>query len=176
MIVIEDRFEEMIDVIPEMTNENVSLESFKVDFSFGDEKELASYLLSKKGKCYPLIWMVYPVLEKHSIKKVEIEDVSFILAVNSNDYYSNKERFATNYKNILIPLYDNFIELLERSNIVNLAKQKRISKYPNYSNSEFSEENKTIEIWDALKVTISCSLTSAHFRKNIKFTNNILNN
>ena len=177
MIVVEDRFEEMIDVIPEMNNPNVSEEdSFKVKFSFGDSKELISYLINNKSDVYPLIWLVYPVSEEHTLKKVKMDKASFILAVRTNDSLSNKERFATNYKNVLIPLYNNFTELLERSNIVNIAEKINVIKYPNYSNEENSEENKTVDIWDAIKVTASLSITNAHFRKNIRFSKNILNN
>jgi len=186
MIVIEDRFEEMIDVLPEMFNKKVSEDlPFKVKYSFGDDKELNSYLLSLKGDAYPLIWMVYPLLEVHTLKKVKVEDLSFILAVKTNDIYLNKQRFATNYKNVLVPLYNNFTELLERANIVNLNEKIRVVKYPHYSNEELptgdeklksSEKNKTIDIWDALKVTISCTITDSFFRRDIKFIKNILNN
>lgn len=173
MIIIEERFEEMIDVIPEMGNPPTSTDKFKVKFSFGDDKELTSYLINNKSNVYPLIWLIYPIIENHTLKKVDLPEASFILAVQTNNYLSNKERFATNYKNVLIPLYNNFIELMQKSNIINMAESKKVIKYPNYSNENNDKENKTVDIWDAIKVTISCNLTDAYFRKSIKFNNNI---
>lgn len=185
MIIVEDRFEEMIEVMPLMKNsqsKNKDIE-YKVNFGFGDDKELMNFIVAHKNKTitYPLIWLVMPYKEVHSKKTVKLDRISFILAVETNDKMFNRERFNTTYKNVLVPLYDNFRELLEKANIVNLAEEVEVWKYPNYSNEKLpgnretlksSEKNKTFDIWDAIKVTMNIKLTDNCFRKNIKFRAN----
>lgn len=185
MIVVEDRFEEMVLSLPHMSNPAITGDILhSVKFGSGDDKELMSYIIAHNTKVYPLIWLITPFNEIHVNKLVKLNKVSFILAVPNKDVYLNKERFRTTYKNVLIPLYNNFIECLRKSNIVNLAQEIEVIKYPNYSNEKLpgnretlvtSEQNKTIDIWDAIKVTISCSVNDNCFRDNIKYRVNKIN-
>jgi hypothetical protein len=177
MIVVENRLRDMINVLPLMSNS--SGEFFNVKFSFGDDKELMNYLIEKRGEIYPLIWYIYPTMETHKNNHVTISEAQFILAVKSNDHYLNQERFSTNYKNFLVPLFDNFIYLLKKSNIVNLNEEIKVVKFPNYSNEKLpgnreslksSEKHKTFDIWDALKVTLDMQISNRCFKSNIRFT------
>lgn len=180
MIVIEDRFEEMFDILPLMSNANSSTTNdFKVSFGVGDDKELMSYLIANKNKnVYPLIWLIQPYIEKHSKSKVELSNIQFILAVETNIQMLNKERLDSTFKNVLIPLYDNVIQLFTKSNIFNFDEYHDVLKKPNYYNEKLpgvreslksTEQNKTITPWDAIRITVSGTLNSNCFNKNIKF-------
>ena len=184
MIIVEDRFEEMFDVLPSMSNKHVcDKESFKPTFGAGDDKELMSFLIKHKGESiYPLIWLVQPYIENHSKVKVNLNRISIILAVETNTSMLNRERMKTTYNQVLIPLYDNIIELFNKSNTFNFKEDHDVVKYPYYSNEKLpgnretlksSEMNKTISPWDAMKITISGSFNNNCFSKNIKFRNNV---
>ena len=72
MIIVEDRFEEMFDVLPLLSNQNgidPDME-YKSTFGYGDDKELMAYLIKNKNEdIYPLIWLVTPYNEEHGRKK-----------------------------------------------------------------------------------------------------------
>lgn len=185
MIVVENRFEEIFNLLPPMINPSDSTNTeYKPKYSFGDDKELMQYIILNKSKVYPLIWLVTPFQEEHKLKKVNLNSVSLILAVKSNGDFLNKQRFETTYKNVLFPFYDNVIEVLRKVNIVNLSEEIKITKFPNYSNEvkpgnreslKSSEKHKTFDIWDAIKITINCSINGSCI-KPVKFRSNVVYN
>ena len=65
------------------------------------------------------------------------------------------------YSKVLLPLLDNIRMLFQRSNIINNSKEYKLTKFPNYSEVDISGEvNKTLYIWDALKISFDGYITS----------------
>ena len=161
MIIVEDRFAEVFNFIPDVQYPGAA-ESYTPIFKYGDDKELNTFLKyseSRNEKPYPLIWLLYPYVEKHQKNKVELPSVSFILAVDTTSAMMNPERIEETYKKILIPLYDNFIAVLSKNNIINIEHNFNVIKYPNYSDDNSTgDKNKTISRWDALKVNFRCTI------------------
>lgn len=155
-IILEDRLSEIFSYIPPIVNQN-GLE-FKPTFMYGDESHLVDFLKQKKSQSsvYPIIWLVYPSIEKHSKSEVKFSNLTIILAVETNSVMLNNERLVGTYKAVLIPLLDSLRNVLLKANIANIENEFTITKFPNYSDdSEQKEGNIATYVWDALKVSFS---------------------
>ena len=162
MIVVEYSIRDIIDTIPSiLINKNLLA---KAKFHWGDENELNRYIQLKKDGSYPLIWLLpsgddYD--DEGSSEYVE-RDCSFVIATREvrKDLF-NDQRYIKTFNLVLNPLTDYLIQGLTKSNITDRVGNKfQIFKHPNYSAE--SEENGTIDIWDAIRLTIK-----------IKFKDNI---
>lgn len=160
IIIVEDIFKKVFSYLPEMKFNESDTISFKPRFSYGNEKALLAFLKSTEGEStrpYPLIWLVYPHNEKHQKTKVELKSTKLIIAVNNkNKAQLNEERIELSYKKILIPLCNNIITVLTKSNVFNIKHEFDIIKFPNYSNN--NNENYTVDIWDAMQIVFSGSI------------------
>lgn len=166
-IVVEDKFREIFSYLPNMAGEDA--EEYPVIFKGGDQKELIAFIKAQTGgdSPYPLIWLIYPFIEVHSRTKVTLENISFVMAVETNQEMSVEERLEETYKKILLPLFDNMKDLFRRANIFNTDEVYSVIKYPNYSGDEDDGEERTkvTDIWDAIKITFSCSIIDACLNK-----------
>lgn len=173
MIVIEDRFEEMIEYLPSMTRAD-GTGSFKPTFGFGDGKELNAFLQRTEGDTedpYPLIWMLYPQEEIHTVNTVKLNSVSFILAVKTTTDKLNKQRFDETFRPVIFQLVDNLLELFKKSNTISTIKDHKLTKFPNYGELNVlrtREQFFTTDIWDAVKVVFNCEINNNCLRV-IKF-------
>lgn len=159
IIKVEERLTDMFNFLPKMKNSKD--EEFKPVFKYGDNFELLKFLTTiNKGKDpYPLIWLVYPYVEMHTISKVNIQQLTFILAVQTNRSMLNDERMKVTYDKVLMPLCDNIRELFKQSNIIHISDEYKIIKFPNYSNdSNEGDSNQTVALWDAIKITFDCTI------------------
>jgi len=163
-IIVEDRFREIFNYLPNMKDDN--LNEFPIVFDGGDERELNAFLTTKQGdsRPYPLIWLVYPFKEIHTKKEVKLDSVTFILAVETNSEMLNKQRLDETFKKILFPLLFNIRKAFEKACIININDEYEIIKHPNYSSDENGEQLSSIELWDALKVTFDCSINNSCLR------------
>lgn len=176
MIVVEDKLEEIFSYIPKMSYEVGGVE-FNVVFGYGDKYELNQFLKdneSNDNKPYPLIWMLYPYKELHKKKVVDLKDIVLILATNTNASMSNKDRIKTNFKRILIPLYDYVFTVLQRAVNISLLEEVEVIKFPNFSSDKLEdrEESFTIELWDALKTVWNFNINNSCL-KDIKVNNKV---
>lgn len=161
LIIVEDVFDKIFSYLPEMRfdESDPNLPSYKVRFSYGDEKELIAFLNSTENEDlepYPLIWLVYPNEEKHLKTKVELKNVNLIVAVDNSELGQlYKERMELSYKNIIMPLCNNIVKLLTRANIINIKHEFNITKFPNYGieNGHIADTP-----WDAARIKFSCSI------------------
>ncbi|RLA04913.1 MAG: hypothetical protein DRQ47_02475 [Gammaproteobacteria bacterium] len=168
-IIVENRLEEIFNQLPIMTNSKGV--DFKPVFKFGDEFELNAFLRASKGDAkrpYPLIWLVYPYTEDHTRTVVNIENMVLVLATVTNSSYNNSQRLKENYEKILIPLYENIKLAFLRVNILSTDDTYNMIKFPNYGREDGAEA-KTIDLWDALKITFNCAINNNCIRQ-IKFT------
>lgn len=165
MIVVEDQLKAIFDYLPSMSYE-VRGSSFKPVFGYGDQMELNEFLKSKESdetRPYPLIWLLYPYKELHKKKVVELNDLVLILATNTNAKLSNSERIETNFKRILIPLYDNVFKVLQRAVTVSLIEEVEIIKFPNYSGDNRDDDNQAFstDLWDAMKTVWNLNINES---------------
>ena len=166
-IIVEDRLTEMFDMLPVVPSLSGN-SNHKPVFGYGDGKELNAFLKHRKDSPYPLIWLLYPYVEVHNKRSVYLDKVSFILAAKTNSAMQNPQRIEDMYKPLLIPLFDNIVKLFRRANITNMDNNYTIVKHPNYSSSPGKTEHAGNIIWDALKVTLSITITDDCL-KTIKF-------
>jgi len=161
IIVLEDKLEEIFSYLPRMKYIATSQLDHKVVFGSGDKKALNVFLKIKgKGDSpYPLIWLLYPYEETHNRTNLSVDKVTLVLAVPTNQSMQNKQRLNETYKKVLFPLFDNLVYCLEHANIVNIAREFKVVKYPNYSDEQSSsEESAGTFVWDALKVNFQITI------------------
>lgn len=154
-IIVEDKLKSLFDYLPLFA---INSFSYKPIFMYGDEIELNQFFKSKNNEDipYPLIWLVYPYVEQHNYSRVKIDKLDFVLAINTNAVMLNDERIEVSYKPLLIPLLDNIRELFRKANIIIVKDNSYIiTKFPNYSDSD---KNKVVDRWDALKVSLGCTI------------------
>ena len=159
MIVIEDRLKELFDTLPALVN---SAGTFNPKFSFGDQKELNAYLKahSRGSSVYPLIWMVYPNIEKfRNTDRVVNSDITLILAtMNDQTEWLNGQRFIETFGKELFPVLGNIKIALRESGITKVISDSdgddfTITKFPNYGDTKpNSDKHYTTDVWDAIKV------------------------
>lgn len=159
MIVIEDRLAEMFSYLPDMQGPSANV--FKPTFMYGDQKQLLDFLRqNSKGKSkYPLIWLVYPLQERHTRSLVEFSNLTLVLAVETNSTMLNSQRMKETYAKVLIPLFNNIKECFNQANISNNPDEYDVVKFPNYS-EDGGETNEATFVWDALKLTFNGTFNS----------------
>ena len=167
-IVVENVLEKVLAYLPLMDSDNGN--NYKPLFKIGDHKELLSFFKQTNGKTnYPLIWLEMPYSEDHiNRKRVKLETLNFILAVETNSQMLYNERLKTTFP-ILYDLLDNILEAFTQANTISYDLNFSIEKYGNYSDVETSGvEAKFSDIWDAIKLTINLELNDNCLRE-IKF-------
>jgi len=151
-IVLENVMQDLVDQFPEMSFDEDS-PKFKVHFDYGTKKDLNTFLATRESSdTYPLIWLLYPYRETHTRKELICENVTLILAVDTRNAMSNKERMQLTFGRVLLPLLDTLRLAFKVANIVNVSEEYRVMKSPNYSDTDLQDKSGTIAIWDALKV------------------------
>lgn len=166
MNIVENRLSEIFDYLPLMSY-SVNGTEYKPKFGYGTQKHLNDFIINSAQNLvdiYPLIWLLYPYREEHTNKgrKVEVKELTLILAVNASKTMNTEERLTTTFNKVLFPLYDNVILSFFRANTVNMQDLIKVVKFPNYSGDNLSgEENFTVDRWDALKVIISICFNDA---------------
>ena len=115
----------------------VGLDDVNVQFHFGDQKELNSWIANKmlnKSQKYPLIWYVINAPDPQGNEKLKVES-QLILFQGTNSQIFNDKRYETTYLNYLEPLYDLVNKTLNESRFVSLLHSGKPISYkdePNY--------------------------------------------
>lgn len=151
MIILENRLTEVFDQLPE-------IDGFKPVFDFGNQFHLDALLkrYSENNTCiYPLVYLdITEYEEDHEQFEQEMTtDIKLIVACQNTDTtLLNKNRWAMSYDKVLFPMTENIKKAMLGANIFNWDGRFKIKKFPNYGNGD---ENKPIDIWDALTIRIS---------------------
>jgi hypothetical protein len=159
MIVVEHTIKEIVDTIPAIQINSELLA--KPKFHWGDEDELNRYVQLMKEGSYPLIWLLpSPDNYEGSLGQDVIKECSFIIATReTRQEMFNNERYKTSFDIVLQPLTDNLIHGLSVSTATSRIGDKwEIMKFPNYSAE--SQKNGTIDLWDAISLTIDVRFNS----------------
>ena len=144
MIVFEDKIQQLVDLIPQ-------IDGFDTTFYWGNGAEDVNHYLTLDETPYPFIFLT-STEESYNLNAEQIEkDCVFILAnpeINKGD--TNNVRLANNYQNILNPLLNYFVDVLNNSSISQISPQSiNTRKIPNYGQSN---KNGQIVIWDVIQL------------------------
>ena len=167
MIVAEHTIRDIIATIPAIQINSNTLS--KPKFHWGDADELNRYVQVMKEGSYPLIWLLpSPDNYEGATGQDLTKECSFIIATReTRQSLFNNERYKTSFDLVLQPLTENLIHGLTVSNATSrIGDNWKILKLPNYSAE--SEKNGTIDLWDAISLTID-----VRFNSNLKCLNTI---
>ena len=164
MIVFEEKIRELVALMPQWNATHT------VRYDWGTIDVLNKFLILKENVSkYPLIWLVTSKDTDDLLRNRVTRNARFVIATRSNDVDAfNAKQYQTDYKNILIPVYNDFITLLNSSGIskiVGSTIDKELK--PNYSVNDNGKG--LITIWNALVLDIEIELTSGCIKENIKF-------
>lgn len=169
MIISEYRIRDLVAEFPAIQiNADISRTP---NFHWGNKKELIKYLKLKKDDSYPLIWLLPGAESKNESDLTRvIRDCTFILAhLEIQEDLFNSQRYDKSYRFVLDPLADTLIQALNGSSISRLTDTTyTLTKFPNYSNEEIADQNGTVALWDAIRIT--CTVEFNNFcLKDLKF-------
>jgi hypothetical protein len=164
MVVVEERNSLVFDQLPLM-------DGFKPVYKWGNEQHLIKQLnlFAQDNKSpYPLIYQTSNQSNQDSVRDSATTDLTLIIACrNLETDLLNENRWAMSYKNILYPLVVNIEKAFNRAGIYNWDGLFTIQEFPNYGNGQ---ENKTVDIWDALLFSTSITVSGKNCINTIKFT------
>lgn len=163
-IIVEERLREMFAFLPQIPNVNAVL--FTPVFKVGDKKELLAFFAeSTQNSNYPLVWLDMPYEEEHfNRKKVEIQNMNLILAVETNAEMRYSERLETVFKPRLYPLLDSILDVFTVSNTLSYDSNFRVAKFGNYSDTAEGDEGTFPDLWDAIKLTLDVEINDTCLR------------
>lgn len=159
-IVVEDRLRENLAFLPQFLGADANL--YTATFKVGDQKELLAFFAENaRGSIYPLIWLDSPYEELHKNRsKVSIDGLTLILAVQTNSEMRYSERLEKTFKPVLFVMLDRILDIFTVSNTLEWDLTFKISKFGNYSDQATGEEGKFTDIWDAVKLTLDCTINN----------------
>jgi len=153
LIVTEHIIRAVVGTIPGI-DLNPSNLGVKPKFHWGDEKELNRYVQLKKDNSYPLIWLLPSPDNFEGGGQHATKSCTFVIATRETDEsLYNDQRYIKTFDLVLNPLTDYLIQGLTKSTLTDvITRDWTITKFPRYSAD--SDENGTIDIWDAVRLEI----------------------
>lgn len=140
-------------------------------YDFGDLHNLNLIIKSHQSnqnlRLYPLIYDVSN-RSTQSVRDLESNSrISLVIATrNPHTEYTNTNRWATSYKNVLFPVVGYLEQLFDRSPQTIWDGSYELYEFPNYGDTK---ETETIDIWDALRMDFDVTFTNDCFRQ-IKYS------
>lgn len=164
MIVFEEKVRELIALMPKWNNTHT------VRYDWGTIDVLNKFLLLKENVSkYPLIWLVTSKDTDDLLRNRVTRNARFVIATRSNDVDGfNSQQYQTDYKEVLIPVYNDFITLLNSSGIskiVGSTIDKELK--PNFSLNDNGKG--LITIWNAIVLDLEVEIIDGCIKQNIKF-------
>lgn len=154
MIVLENRLAEAFATLPEIGNK-------KPVYRWGNEEHLIKQIVQfqKANRLpYPLIYQISNVSTYDKARNMLTAKVSFVIATrNEATAQLNENRWALNYKDVLFPVADYMCQLFKKGSIFLWNEQSTLTEFPNYGTGE---KNKTVDIWDALRLDTTIKINS----------------
>ena len=139
MIVFEDKFAKIVEVLPQITDDNSNV--FDVKFNWGTELVLAKYLSLQQRLSFPLIWLVEGE-DEHNLMTPSVKRTARIVILNESQAPEefNPYQHQYDYDKILQPICDNLILALKNSGISEInEKTIKYQRVKNYSMNEVDE-------------------------------------
>lgn len=179
-IVVEEVLSDIFNLIPDREysyakgDDTVTVHVPKPKYYFGDAKECNAIIKKRGENIYPLIFQTSISEDQDNRSGNVTTDLVLVLAHrNTRIDLLNTQRWATSYKNILMPLVENVLQALSESGWVRFDGTYTLEKVPNYSETPANDKNAFIDIVDAiiLSATITLNTRNKCINKNIKFNN-----
>jgi len=164
MIVFEEKLRELVALMPEWEN------THPIRYDWGTIDVLNKFLILKESVSkYPLIWLVTSKDTDDLLRNRVTRNARFVIATRSNDVDGfNAQQYQTDYISILLPVYNDFVTLLNTSGIskiVGSTIDKELK--PNYSVNDNGKG--LITVWNAIVLDLEIELISGCIKENIKF-------
>lgn len=164
MIVFEEKIRDLVALMPQWNGTHT------VRYDWGTIDVLNKFLLLKESVSkYPLIWLVTSKDTDDLLRNRVTRKARFVIATRSNDVDGfNSQQYQTDYKEVLIPVYNDFITLLNSSGIskiVGSTIDKELK--PNFSLNDNGKG--LITIWNAIVLDLEVEIIDCCIKKNIKF-------
>lgn len=164
MIVFEEKLRELIALMPQWNGTHT------VRYDWGTIDVLNKFLVLKESVSkYPLIWLVTSKDTDDLLRNRVTRNARFIIATRSNDVDGfNAKQYQTDYKEVLIPVYNDFINLLNSSGITKIVGSTIDKELkPNFSLNDNGKG--LITVWNALVLDLEIEIISGCIKQNIKF-------
>lgn len=157
MITFEESLGKLIQLLPVV---KIGDNDYSIKYNWGTQEVLNKYLTTNKENSYPLIWLIVG-RDTNDIKGKNISrNARIVIATRSmNKEEFNEFQFQTYYKEILYPVQQNLIKVLERSGISQIIDDTYNSEFvPNYSFE--NSEGSLVDIWNAIVLNIEISFNT----------------
>ena len=164
MIVFEEKLRELVALMPQWNNTHT------VRYDWGTIDVLNKFLLLKESVSkYPLIWLVTSKDTDDLLRNRVTRNARFVIATRSNDVDGfNSQQYQTDYKEVLIPVYNDFVTLLNKSGITKIVGSTIDKELkPNFSLNDNGKG--LITIWNAIVLDLEVEITDGCIKQNIKF-------
>lgn len=167
-LVFEERLGEILNLMPPIYD--IKGNAFQHKYQWGTQDVLNKFMALKKNYSqYPLIWLVIGQDNHSMLNDTVNRKATLILATHSDKQNEfNPFIYQTDYKNILNPLLNNVLTVLEQSGRSTITDDNyQIERLPNYS---VNGKGKTVDVWNAIALTIGIELRDGCLHNNIKFS------
>lgn len=163
-VVVEDKLMDLFGLIPERTymQSGLPYTTPKPVYHFGDAKECNLFIVKMSGLgmgAFPIIFQTSNEETQNNLSNSVTTTIELVIATDTSAQLSNDERWATTYRNILMPLVDDVFKAINESGIVRWNQEYTLIKFPNYSNTTAKDQNAFVSIVDAVlfraNITIS---------------------
>ena len=164
MIVFEEKLRELVALMPEWEN------THPIRYDWGTIDVLNKFLALKESVSkYPLIWLVTSKDTDDLLRNRVTRNARFVIATRSNDVDGfNAQQYQTDYKEVLIPVYKDFVTLLNSSGITKIVGSTIDKELkPNFSLNDNGKG--LVYIWNALVLDLEIEIISGCIKENIKF-------
>lgn len=164
MIVFEEKIRDLVALMPQWNDTHT------VRYDWGTIDVLNKFLILKESVSkYPLIWLVTSKDTDDLLRNRVTRNARFVIATRSNDTDGfNAEQYQTDYLKVLIPVYNDFVTLLNSSGIskiVGSTIDKELK--PNFSLNDNGKG--LITIWNAIVLDLEVEIIDGCIKQNIKF-------
>lgn len=161
--IFELRFGEIVNILPQVSNDNGSL--FDVKYESGFKDSLDAYLINNHNS-YPLVWLIPPDNIKYNKdSNTETANVTFFIAMNSqkkNKY--NTQVLYTDFKIGLNEIEKNITHALMSSSISNMSSEYKVSRVIN-RNLKRNDSLNSVDIWNYIKISAEIQFNGNCLRK-----------
>lgn len=164
MIVFEEKIRELVALMPKWET------THKIRYDWGTIDVLNKFLVLKESVSkYPLIWLVTSKDTDDILRNRVTRNSRFVIATRSNDVDGfNAQQYQTDYTSVLIPVYNDFITLLEKSGITKIVGSTIDKELkPNYSVNDNGKG--LVTIWNAIVLDLEVEIIDGCINQNIKF-------
>jgi len=155
IVVIEDVLMKLFYFIPTRiyVQEEKEYTTPKPTYHYGDSKELNNLIVALDHKIYPIIFQTSTNWDGDSKDPKSETEITLVIATLTSATLLNDQRWATTYKNILLPTLNYILQIFTKSRVISWDGKYSVQNAPNYSETESKDLDKFVDIVDAIVLT-----------------------